>query len=210
MSPFNIDLTSHTLVVGDTGSGKTFLVAHLLPLFPTPFVIFINTQSELSVSQQANFNIRDIEELIEVMEDKQGIIVIEGDMSVEDLIQIKDLLFQIGGQMCETKIKPWVTIIIDEADTFSSKTQKTEIDNLWLRGRRWGITSWAITQRPQNISHNIQTQSRQFIYFRLSPFESAYYKKFAIPIEKHIDQDYHYIILRKGKFYFEHPIDSNL
>lgn len=189
----------HLLVIGGTGSGKTYFTASLLKKYENCY-IFVNPQLEEIVEKITTIKTHSSEEVIDAL--------IEGHRKIEyippenvkdaisDLEDIRRALFKISTQI-ETKERFWITIVIDEAQMYAWKGSKNDLDNFFTRGRRYKIRSIALTQRPQNLSSTIINNITHQIIFKTGGYESVYFKNYKIPIEEHQEwllRDYHYII----------------
>jgi DNA helicase HerA-like ATPase len=103
----------------------------------------------------------------------------------------------------------WLNFILDEAQSYAWKGSREDVDVFATRGRRYGIRSWFLTQRPQNISSTIINNAQNQIIFRTGPYETPYFKSYRIPIEEEqewLKKKYHYILYDGFRVYRCYPI----
>jgi DNA helicase HerA-like ATPase len=194
----------HCLVIGATGSGKTFWMANVANRFFNRF-IFCNPQMEESVSGICHFTTEEPDEVIESLMD--GVRAIEFipaedvDEAIDQLASLRVDLFGMAQEMrAEGKIEDgafWLDFILDEAQMYAWKGSRNDVDNFATRGRHWGIRNWFLTQRPQNLSSTIINNVQYQVIFRTGSYESQYFRTYKIPIEAHagwLKKDYHYIL----------------
>ena len=118
----------------------------------------------------------------------------------ESLIQLKELrigLFEIAAELNIPSGAWWLNFILDEGQSYAWKNSRSDVDVFATRGRRYGIRSWFLTQRPQNISSTIINNVQNQIIFRTGPYETPYFKTYRIPIEDEqewLKKGYHYIL----------------
>lgn len=196
----------HCLVIGATGSGKTFWMANVAHRFLNRF-IFVNPQLEDSVSRICTLTTDEPEEVIEAITEEEGIRAIEfiPDEEVDGAIeQLRDLridLFTIAQELREKGSLEdgafWLDFILDEAQVYAWKGSRNDIDNFATRGRHWGVRLWALTQRPQNLSSTIINNVQYQVIFQTGNYETPYFKTYKIPIDEHaahLNKPYHYIL----------------
>lgn len=190
----------HCLVIGATGSGKTFWMAKVAETYLKRF-IFVNPQLEEVVDSICQVVYEDPGELIEAVLD--GVKRIEfipdenDEAALQQLEEIRRGLFDIGAEMNTNAGDWWMNFILDEAQTYAWKGSREDVDNFARRGRRFGIRSFFLTQRPQNISSTIINNIQYQVIFRTGSYENPYFKTYKIPIAEHeawLKQDYHYIL----------------
>jgi energy-coupling factor transporter ATP-binding protein EcfA2 len=190
----------HCLVIGATGSGKTYFMAKVADTYFHRF-IFVNPQLEEEVDRVCTHAFESPEETLEAVLD--GIKAIEFIPDENDevaLLQLEELrrgLFDIAADMNIKSGTWWMNFILDEAQTYAWKGSREDVDNFARRGRRFGIRSYFLTQRPQNISSTIINNIQYQVIFRTGTYESPYFKTYKIPIDEHqewLKQDFHYIL----------------
>lgn len=190
----------HCLVIGSTGSGKTFWMAYVADKFLNRF-IFVNPQLEEVVDKICATGYDAPEEVLEgVTNGEKSIEFVPDEDDEVALLQLEEIrrgLFDIASEMNIKSSQWWMNFILDEAQTYAWKGSREDADNFARRGRRFGIRSWFLTQRPQNISSTIINNIQYQVIFRTGGYESPYFKTYKIPIEEHsewLKQDYHYIL----------------
>lgn len=190
----------HSLVIGATGSGKTFWMSHVADNYLHRF-IFVNPQLEEGVDKICRTGYDCAEEVLEAVIDGERSIEFVPDETTEvALLQLEEIrrgLFQIAADMNVKSSQWWMNMIIDEAQEYAWKGSREDVDNFFRRGRRFGIRTFALTQRPQNISSTIINNIQYQVIFRTGTYESPYFKTYKIPIDEHkawLMQDYHYIL----------------
>jgi energy-coupling factor transporter ATP-binding protein EcfA2 len=190
----------HSLVIGHTGSGKTFWMAHVAHLYFKRF-IFVNPQLEGAVDKITSVAYDEPDELLEgVLDGQKAIQFIPDeitDIALGQLEVIRRGLFDIGAEMNIEAGTWWINFILDEAQEYAWKGSREDVDNYFRRGRRFGVRSFALTQRPQNLSSTIINNIEYQVIFRTGSYESQYFKSYKIPIEEHstwLKQDYHYCL----------------
>jgi hypothetical protein len=190
----------HCLVIGSTGSGKTFWMSRVADAYFHRF-IFVNPQLEPEVDRICTVGYEDPEELLEGVIDGQKAIEFipdeNDDVALLQLEAIRRGLFDIAAEMNIEAGTWWMNFILDEAQTYAWKGSREDVDNFARRGRRFGIRSFFLTQRPQNISSTIINNIQYQVIFRTGTYESPYFKTYKIPIEDHAEwlkRDYHYIL----------------
>ena len=190
----------HAIVIGATGSGKTFWMAKVCDLYLHRF-IFVNPQLEDEVDKICQVAYEDSQEVIEgVLDGVKAIEFIPDEDTDTALVQLEEIrrgLFEIAAEMDIKSGTWWMNMIIDECQEYAWKGSREDVDNYFRRGRRFGIRTFALTQRPQNISSTIINNISNQVIFRTGSYESPYFKTYKIPIEEHQDwlkNDYHYIL----------------
>jgi len=199
------NVNKHHAIVGITGSGKTYFSTWEYHNIQNR-AIFINTSDEYFPEKYSDVIVYDIDGFLEAFNSGKKKICFspqtEKDITVEDLIQIRDILFAYGSEVNKGRKEPlvWCHIYIDEIQEFSNKkAPNSEIDSFFKRGRRKGITAIAISQRPAEVSHTILNNCSAHIIFKLSSFEKTYFTTYRIPIfetdkEEWIKQQYYFVV----------------
>jgi len=192
----------HILVVGETGSGKTYYMAKLCEMLPT--LIFVNPQEEVIVDKITQVVTDEEDKVIELLEDgyrKIQFLPSEDDeQAIEQLKIIRLDLWSIASEMNIKDGEFWMNMIVDEANIFAQLGSRTDAQNLARRGRRYGVRSWFLTQQPQDLAKGIVNNTTHAVIFQLGTFAEPYYQKFHIPIEEErewIALKYHYCIWDK-------------
>lgn len=189
----------HVLVIGGSGSGKTFWMTKVCDFLPT--YIFINPQIEQVVDKITQVVTENENEVIELLENgyrRIQFIPSEDDMQgIEQLKTIRLDLWEVAKNMNIKDGQFWMNFISDESQIYAWKGSRNDLDNFARRGRRYGIKSWFLTQRPQNLSSGIINNVTHQVIFKSGAYESMYFKNYKIPIEQEkewIDKPYHYVV----------------
>lgn len=190
----------HCLVIGATGTGKTWWMSKVARRYLHRF-IFVNPNMEEVVENICTSHYYSPMGVLEGLLD--GEIRVEF-IPAEDiktaLEQLKELrigLFEMASELDIPSSTWWLNFILDEAQTYAWKGSREDVDVFATRGRRYGIRSWFLTQRPQNISSTIVNNVESQIIFRTGPYETPYFKSYKIPIEdkgEWLKKKYHYIL----------------
>lgn len=190
----------HCLVIGATGTGKTWWMANVARRYLHRF-IFVNPNLEEVVENICTAHYDEASDVVNGLLDGEiRIEFIPPEDTKEALEQLKELrigLFEIAAEMNITSGTWWLNMIIDEAQTYAWKGSREDTDVFATRGRRYGIRSWFLTQRPQNISSTIVNNVQNQIIFRTGPYETPYFKSYKIPIEgesEWLRKPFHYIL----------------
>jgi len=190
----------HCLVIGATGSGKTFWMAKVADEYLHRF-IFVNPQLEESVAKICHVSYTEPEDLLEgIIDGKTAIEFVPDENDAAAIVQLEIIrrgLFDIAAEMQIKAGTWWMNFILDEAQSYLWKGSRNDGDNFARRGRRFGIRSFFLTQRPQNISSTVINNIQYQVIFRTGSYETVYFKQYKIPIDEHAEwlkQDFHYIL----------------
>ena len=201
----------HILVVGETGSGKTYYMSKICEMLPT--LIFINPQEEVIVDKITQVVTDEEDKVMELLEDGYRKIQFlpseDDDIAIDQLKTIRLDLWNIASEMNIKDGEFWMNMIVDEANIFAQLGSRTDAQNLARRGRRYGVRSWFLTQQPQDLAKGIVNNTTHAVIFQLGTFAEPYYQKFHIPIEEErewIARPYHYVIWDKHVLTRCHPI----
>lgn len=201
----------HVLVVGMTGSGKTYWMAKVCERLPC--FIFVNPQEERIVDTVTDIVTDEADKVIELLEEGYRRIQFLPDddvvVGIDQLETIRRDLVDAGRDMHLKEDTFWVDFIIDEIQDYAWLGSRNDLENVFRRGRRYGIRGWALSQQPQNLAKVIVNNVSWQVLFRLGQYSSIYFKNYRIPIEQyqnHIDKDYHYVIYDGKKMYPCNPI----
>lgn len=190
----------HVLVIGATGTGKTWWMSKVANRYLHRF-IFVNPNLEEVVESICTAHYYEPSEVLDGL--LNGEIRIEfippedTKTALEQLEELRVGLFEIASQIEVTSGTWWLNFILDEAQTYAWKGSREDVDVFARRGRRYGIRSWFLTQRPQNISSTIINNVQNQVIFRTGPYETPYFKSYKIPIEEEMPwlmKPYHYIL----------------
>ena len=190
----------HCLVIGATGTGKTWWMAHVARRYLHRF-IFVNPNLEEIVEQICTAHYFEATEVLEGLlngEIRTEFIPDEDTKTaLEQLEELRRGLFEIASELNISSGTWWLNFIVDEAQSYAWKGSREDVDVFATRGRRYGIRSWFLTQRPQNISSTIINNVENQIIFRTGPYETPYFKGYKIPIEAEgewLKKKYHYVL----------------
>ena len=190
----------HCLVIGATGTGKTWWMSKVAGRYLHRF-IFVNPNLEEVVEQICTAHYYQPSEVLTgLLNGETKIEFIPDEDTATSLAQLQELrlgLFEIAAEINVTSGTWWLNFILDEAQTYAWKGSREDVDVFATRGRRYGIRSWFLTQRPQNISSTIINNAQSQIIFRTGPYETPYFKSYRIPIEDEqewLKKPYHYIL----------------
>ena len=190
----------HCLVIGATGTGKTWWMSKVARRYLHRFV-FVNPNLEEVVEQICTGHYYEPSGVLDgLLNGEIRIEFIPAEDTKTALVQLEELrlgLFEIAAELNIPSGAWWLNFILDEAQTYAWKGSREDVDVFARRGRRYGIRSWFLTQRPQNISSTIINNVENQIIFRTGPYETPYFKSYKIPIEEKMEwlmKKYHYIL----------------
>ena len=190
----------HVLVIGATGTGKTWWMATVAHRYLHRF-IFVNPNLEEIVENICTAHYDEPSEVLNGLLDGEVRIEFIPDedtkTSLEQLEELRIGLFEIAAELNIPSGTWWLNFILDEAQTYAWKGSREDVDVFARRGRRYGIRSWFLTQRPQNISSTIINNIQYQVIFRTGPYETPYFKNYKIPIEVNAEwlmKPYYYVI----------------
>ena len=202
----------HCLIIGSTGTGKTWWMAKVARRYLHRF-IFVNPNLEEAVETICTAHYSepwDVHDGLLNGETRIEFIPHEDTkIALEQLEELRRGLFQIAAEIDIPSGTWWLNFILDEAQTYAWKGSREDVDVFATRGRRYGIRSWFLTQRPQNISSTIINNVQNQVIFRTGPYETPYFKSYRIPIEgeaEWLKKKYHYILYDGFKVYQCNPI----
>jgi len=205
----------HVLVMGTTGSGKTFFAANYAALY-YPRFIFVNTSLEEVVTQVTEITVREVDEVFDALEEGYNRIEfvpdIDKEVAAEQLYEMRIRLFEIGHKLGLKEGDFWITILIDEIQDFARKGTFNDCDNFFRRGRHNRVRVWGLTLKPQDISTTVLTQTEYQVIFISGNFQRQYYRGHQIPYEEWLPwlhKEYHYVLLnQKEEACFCAPINT--
>lgn len=160
----------HTVAVGMTRSGKTFLAKHILEELQRKRVhtIFFDPKHDDDYATLGTICTSPMQLYAQVLaknptivyrppSDKQG--------RAEHLTQIIDLVFLASRNRKLRNVKR--VIAIDEIQLMVKKGGHDGIEKLWTVGAGMGIVGLAITQRVQLLNETVWSQSENKILFKV-------------------------------------------
>ena len=220
MSESLIDVNQCFFICGIRGSGKTTFAVSIYKKLDT-LCIFINTNDEVAVESASDVVVHSVDDLIYILNNIDELRTkkvcysptTNKDITPKDMEMITHILFRVGAEINKKRKEPiiWCHIFVDEIHEFSDVRKKNRlIDNLWKRGRRYGIVAVAISQRPADVSHTILTQCANHVIFKVSPYEVPYFTHYHIPIEEFEDwikKDYHFVVFDGYSIKEAYPIN---
>jgi hypothetical protein len=202
----------HCLVIGATGTGKTWWMSKVAKRYLHRF-IFVNPNLEEVVEDICTAHYNEPSDVLSAILD--GEIRIEfipsedTKIALEQLEELRLGLFEIATEVNISSGTWWLNFILDEAQSYAWKGSREDVDVFATRGRRYGIRSWFLTQRPQNISSTIINNVQNQIIFRTGPYETPYFKGYKIPIEDEgewVKKPFHYILYDGFQVYRCNPV----
>ena len=192
----------HVLVVGDTGSGKTYFMASVCKFLPA--YIFVNPQEEAIVDGITQVVTENENEVIEFLEDgyrRIQFIPSEDDLEgVEQLKTIRLDLWEVARNMNLSDGSWWMHMILDESQIYAWLGSRTDLQNFARRGRRYGIKSFFLSQAPQDLCKPIVNNCDYTVMFELGTFAEPYYQRFHIPIDEErewLAKPHHFVVWDK-------------
>ena len=197
----------HVLVIGTTGSGKTYFAA----LFAAKYYdcyLFVNSSMEEVVNDLTQVTTSSPEEVFEALED--GYRKIEYlppediDLAKAHLEEIRRRFFEIGRKSGLGEGEFWITVLIDEIHEYAEKMKISDVNNFFRRGRHNRVRVWGITLAPQDIHRTVLAQTENQIIFISGNFQEQYFTNHHIPYKEMLPclrKEHHYIILnQKGEW----------
>jgi hypothetical protein len=202
----------HCLVIGATGTGKTWWMTKVAKRYLHRF-IFVNTNLEEKVEEVCTVQYDEpVDVLNGLLDGEIRIEFIPSDDVNEALEQLEELrlaLFKLAVEIDISSGEWWLNFIIDEAQTYAWKGTHGKVEHFATKGRRYGIRSWFITQRPQNLNSTIINNVDNQIVFLTGLYEDPYFKNYKIPIEEErqwLEKKYHYVLYDGFRIYRCYPI----
>ena len=201
----------HILVVGDTGSGKTYFVAHLCKFLPS--FIFVNPQEENIVDTVTQVVTEDPGDVIQLLEEGyRRLQFVPSEDDNEAIEQLKTIRLDLWSVAREMNIKDgqfWMHMIIDEAQIYGYLGSRNDVQNFARRGRRYGVKSIFMSQAPQDLAKPIVNNCQYTVLFELGTFATPYYQRFHIPIEEEnewLAREHHFVVWDKRRMIRCEPV----
>jgi len=203
----------HILVIGTTGSGKTYYIANLLYQYSDAY-IFVNSSQEEEVSRVCQIAVSDPEQIFNAFEEGyrrvEFIPDIDPERAIEQLTEIRLWAFRIGLNTNLSEGSFWLTVAIDELQDYTPKRKSTDVNNYFRRGRHHKVRVIGITLMPQDVSTTALAQTENQVIFISGNFQKPYFKGHGIPYETYepwLKKPYHYVVLnQKGEVSYCLPI----
>jgi hypothetical protein len=176
---FNFSETGHSIVLGQTQTGKTYATEHILKA-QNKGCIFFNTQLEdlkgfIKVNKGTSFKI--IKNLLNKGQKLNYMPVPKLQIQEQEIKFLVAQLFEFGNFSKDKNI----FVAIDEVHLFTKSSQQA-IERIATSGLKFGLNGIFLSQRPANMSNTLMSQSIEMLIFKCS-MESQYFKNYDIPIE---------------------------
>ena len=148
------------LIIGASGSGKSFLSNYLIMKIKTKYKIIIDPSAECSlpgfyIVEISPFNYKQVLQNFGQIVAKYKNIIVQFDfLTIE---QQKEVVNYIAGLLPHIRN---VTLMVDETHLYAP--QHSPAPNLLLvatMGRKYGVNSIFITQRPQQLNSTLRSQT---------------------------------------------------
>lgn len=187
-----INFDGHTVVIGITGSGKTYAIKQSLRGVRNRGVLFFNTQFEDMPNDFIKTGGRDsLSSIKQALRGGHKLNFLPSD----DLEIQKEQLSAIIKALYDGSTVWNIIFVVDEVHLFCDDRQsKRQLIRLATTGRRFGIAGVFISQRPAEIHNTLMTQSRKFVIFQTN-METEYFKRYKMPYQQIEDG-----LLRGGEF----------
>lgn len=187
----------HMTILGATGTGKTVLAEWIYSQLPRAIIYDIEQCDGWEFTVDDSIVIGDVDLFRYLMHlihkvklPKYHIVYQPNDRMV------KKQLWNNFNQICDTIFTTGNTALFcDELHQVTEKLNAPEgFERLVKRGRKWGISVYGATQRNQDITNAMVTQSYHFISMMLSDYDMNMYKQWIPDIEmvKNL-QDYQFL-----------------
>ena len=161
--------SASVLIVGSMGAGKSYFAQYLILKLNQKFKVIIDPSSEYEIPGFAivelnPWNYKDtLKSFPEILKKYHYVIVQFDYLSLEDQKKIVDylaaLMFNIKN----------VIFMIDEAHLYVGKTKPAKnAVNLATMGRKYGISTLYVTQRPQQLDTTVRSMTWYKIAFRVN------------------------------------------
>ena len=191
----NILMDKHTTIIGETQSGKTLLANHLFSITGGLFI--------------------DIEDVGDIRADKTLTRKSSRDTFLTSLKKYKYVKY-VPSEHVETSFKEirWIWralkqlnqpiyVYVDEIQNWGN-ARKNACDVFAVRGLKYGIHLVAITQKLQNVSKTICSQSPTIVFFDTSDIDEKYFKDKNLPYREindkiRVEPKYSFVIYRRNE-----------
>lgn len=196
----------HILLIGTTGSGKTFVASYMAQHLDC--FVFINTQEEKSAADICQVSLEDPSEIQEALEEGyRGIEFVPSFDREEARAEVQILregIFEIGSEMKAQanvlELPMWITVFVDETQVYCPLLSHLDTENFWTRGRGYGIRGVALSRQPQELSKEVVNNCEYELIFRQGHYAEPYFTRFKIPIKEHeewINRKHHFLLYDK-------------
>lgn len=177
MENTTINLSGHIQTFGETQTGKSTTVNKIIKRIPyTVIIVDLEDVGDFSGKEINRKTTRSILET-EIKKDKNRLVYVPAenpDTAKKEVMYLWKVLKSLNEN---------VYLVIDEAQEYGNST-KNALDKMFVRGLKYGVHCWGITQRPSNISKTMASQSNTFMFMDFNEFEIPYMKDRNLPHEE--------------------------
>jgi len=167
-------MDKHTSILGETQSGKTILANHL---FSITGGLFIDIEDVGDIKADITLTRRNSTDMfIKALKTRKYVKYVPSENIEVSLKEVKWIWRALK------KLNKNIFVYVDEIQNWGG-SRKNAFDVFAVRGLKYGIHLVAISQRPQNISKTILTQSPTVIIFDISGMEKKYFEDKELPYE---------------------------
>lgn len=176
------NLDKHISILGKTNTGKTTVAKLLHDDTNDKVSIFFNTQDENVEGHRLkewDYHILDKHRKINFIPHWNN------EVAIKQLSKIVQDLRKMTEATGDRSRKTRYVVYVDESHEIApNNVTGTPLHFIMKRGHRYGITGVSITQRPAELDLGIVSQADYHVIFDVNDFESQYFKKKNIPIER--------------------------
>jgi len=188
-------MDKHTSILGETQTGKTLLANHL---FSITGGLFIDIEDVGDIKAQATLTRRNSPaQFVRTLRKYKYVKYVPSEREAKSLLEVKWVWRALK------KLNKNIFVYVDEIQNWGG-SRKNAFDVYAIRGLKYGIHLVAISQRPQNISKTILTQSPTVVIFDISGMEKKYFEDKGLPYEDiknnlMNEPKYSFVVYRRGK-----------
>jgi len=192
-----LTIPKHMAVIGETQSGKTFLLNHLAKKYSGGVIVIdIEDVGQFNYYKKINQD-TDVAHIMNWLKQGKTLLYVpdENLKNLEDEVQALWILVKT--------LNHNVLLILDEAQHYGS-SRSNLFDVFSVRGLKYGVHLVTASQRIANISKTIMNNSPKLVQFKMGDYEAEYYKKYGLPHEKMYSllasaPKYSFVIYEQGK-----------
>jgi len=165
----NINMEAHTIIIGDTQSGKTELGNCL---FQETGGLYIDIEDKGQVDVDISISAKNsVAQIKKALTEKRRVAYIP---TTDKKLMKKEVeaLWHILKSLNKN-----IYVYVDEAQHWGS-SRTNAFDDYAIRGLKHGIHLVPMTQRPANISKTIASQCKTMVCFDISGYEKKYFKEY--------------------------------